>query len=423
MKNAKKRRQNENFLGWKVVGGCFCLMFFATAVIGNTAALFMDPICSEFGFETAKYSVTTLIGSLTGAIAAIMLAPKMQEGNIKKILISCAIVAGISYSIMGLCKQLWQFFVVFGICNFALGGLSQLPVSLLITKWFEDKRSIAMSIAFSGTGLGGTFWSLAFGRIIVTSGWKYCYFLGGIAVILFVTLAVIFLIKKDPKYYGQKPYTEEKNGENINKNKKEVWLGIEKSLAIKTSYFTMLSVAMFLLGTIAAGIATHSVNYLINIGWEMSKAAGVLSVFSLVNVVGMFLGGFLFEKLGPKGGTLVSVILTIIGLISLIMAKNHIFGYIYAVSFALAMMLPKMLPALVTSHVFGLKDYGAIYSYLNIFLLIGCSLGGVITGIINDKIGYTTAWIFYILIAVLVFVFTYMAISSSNKIKEKYEIK
>ena len=182
MENATKERQSK-FLGWKVVAGCFCLMLFATAVIGNTSALFMEPICSEFGFKTANYSVITLIGSLTGAISAIILAPKMQEGNIKKILISCALVAGVSYSTMGLCTQLWQFFLVFGICNFALGGLSQLPVSLLITKWFEDKRSIAMSIAFSGTGFGGTFWSLVFGKIIVTSGWKYCYFLGGIVCI------------------------------------------------------------------------------------------------------------------------------------------------------------------------------------------------------------------------------------------------
>ena len=121
MSNINVTAGKPKFSGWKVVIGCFCLMFFASSVIASTAALFMEPVCREFGFETVQYSFMNLIGALTGAVAAVMLAPKMQKGNIKKILVACAIFAGAPYMLIGFCTNLWPFVLVFCLFNFSFG--------------------------------------------------------------------------------------------------------------------------------------------------------------------------------------------------------------------------------------------------------------------------------------------------------------
>lgn len=416
--------ENKKFSGWFVVLGCFLLMFFSVSIISGTVALFMSPISSEFGFKTTEYSIINLISSFTGAAAAIILAPRMQKGNMKRIMFICALVASMSYASIGFSSKLWQFFLTSGICNFALAGLSQLPISMLVTNWFIDKRSVAIGVAFSGGGLGGTLWSLLFGSIIKNYGWRVCYFLGSGVILLFATIIILVFIKKTPSMYGQSPYIDAKKNniddDNNKANKKNTWFGVDKKTAVKTQSFILLILAMFLLGTISAGVATHSINYLLSIGWEIDKASVVLSIYSLTNIVSMFAGGLIFEKIGTKNATLVSVFFAIVALFSLILAKNTPFAYLYAVTFALAMMLPRILPAIITSEVFGIKDYPSVYSYLNIFFLLGCAMGSVITGIINDMIGYRVAWSIYILFAILLFIFIYGAILTSKKFREKY---
>lgn len=412
-------KENKNFSGWFVVLGCFLLMLFSTSLVSGTAALFMAPISAEFGFKTAEYSIINLIASFTGAISAIILAPLMQKGNMKKIMLLCVLVASVTYASIGFSSKLWHFFLVSGICNFALAGLSQLPISMLVTNWFIDKRSIAIGIAFSGGGLGGAVWSALFGNIIKTGDWRICYFLGGGVIFLFAGIIILVFIKKSPSMYDQEPYVDDNTSKT---DKKNVWFGVDKKLAVKTISFLFLVLAMFFLGTISAGVATHSINYLVSIGWEIDKASIILSIYSLTSIMAMFMGGIIFDKIGTRNATLISVLFTIIALFSLIMAKNTVFAYVYAITFALAMMLPRILPAIITSEVFGVKDYPSIYSYLNIFFLLGCALGSVITGIINDAVGYRVAWFMYIVFAIFLFIFTYGAILTSKKLKEKYPV-
>ena len=95
-----------------------------------------------------------------------------------------------------------------------------------------------------------------------------------------------------------------------------------------------------------------------------------------------------------------------------------VFGY--SVFFAIAMFLPKVLPAVLMSTVFGTKDYAGIYAFANLFFLIGAAFGSVLTSIIQGIAGYGITWIFYMVIAVLLFLSVSGAISGGKKLQEKY---
>lgn len=413
---------NQKFSGWSVAAGCFMLMFFVVAIVANTAALFMAPICKQFGFDIAAYSFINLIASLAGAFSAMALAPKMQKGNMKRIMLVCGFITAGAYAAMGLSTRLWQFFALAGIYNVGIAGLSQLTVSMLITAWFEDKRSIVMSVAFAGVGLGASVWSKIFGNLMAKEGgWVTCYFLGGAIILAVSVLVSLFLVKQSPQQYGQKPYTsakKEASEKQQGSGQKDLWPGLAKKEAIRTFPFAMLVLAMFFLGCLAAGVSTHTINYLLEIHWEMSEAANVLSVFSLVIVVGMLAGGVMFEKLGPVRAIFLATVFAVLGLGSLVLAENHLFGYLYAVFFALAMMMPKLLPALLTSTVFGVRDYGPIYSIFNLVFLVGCALGSVITGISYKLMGYGATWMLYIAFSVLLFFCSAAAIRGGKKLRE-----
>lgn len=415
----------KRFSGWFVVLGSFLLAFTAVAIVNNTASLFMEPICKEFGFSTSAYSVLNLIGAFAGAAGAIILAPLMQKRNIKFIMIICAIVTGLSFMAMGICKELWQFYIAGGIYNMGLAGLNNLPVAMLITAWFNDRRSVAMSLAFCGTGLGTAIWSKLFGAIITAGNWRLCYFIGGPATIVLSVIIILLFIKKSPQMYGQKAYElPKKKGKTDNLTEEtgdaQVWQGVEKKLAIRTMPFFMLAVVVFLVGCLAAGVITHLIYYLIGEGWTMNHAASVLALYSIMTLVGYFAGGFLFDKLGPKYGTALFSIFSMIGMGALLLARHELFGYLFAVFFAFSMMMPKMLPAILTSTVFGVRDYSSIYSFLNLFFMLGCALGAVITGVISSSIGYHGAWILYIVFCVAIILCTFTACAGGKRLEAKY---
>ncbi|MEG1869283.1 MAG: MFS transporter [Oscillospiraceae bacterium] len=400
-------------------------MFFGNAILSNTTSLFMAPICAAFGFDSASYSVITMIGALVSALAAAVLAPKMQKGNMKVIFAVCTVIAGLGFAAMGLCTKLWQFYLVFGICNFGFGGIGTLPVSMMLTSWFNDKRAVAMGIAFCAPALGTAVWAMIFADIIASgpSGWITCYYLGGGLIVITGLIVAFLFVKKDPASYGQEAYTDPvKKSEDSSKpaKPKDDWLGVDKGVAFKSSAFFMLAIVMFIVGCLAAGVATHSTNYLVKIGWDIKAAGNVLAVFSLVGIVGQLGGGVLFEKVGALGGTIVASVCGVIGLLGLIFATNPIGGYVFAVAFALSAVMPFMLPALLTSMVFGVKDYPSIYSIVNLFMLLGCAIGAVLTGVIDGMAGYAAAWWMYIVFCGLLIIFTTIAMKNGKKLREKY---
>lgn len=415
---------NKKFSGWSVLVGCFLLSFFVVGVISNTASLFMAPICTEFGFESAQYSIINTCSSIAMAVGAMWLAPRMQKGSMKKIMLVCAIVAGLGYAAMGLCSQLWQFYLAFTVCNLGMSGLSNLPIAMMVTCWFDDKRSLAMSLAFCGSGLGGAVWAQVFAKIIASSGWRTAYFIGAGIALAAALLIVLFLVKKHPAEFGQTAYVSDQPAKTTDKKpakSADTWKGIDKKTAMKSGPFVLLVLDMFLIGCLAAGVATHSIYYMIGNGWEMSAASGVLSVFSLMAIPSLILGGVLFEKLGVKGGTAFSGVCAIIGLVGLMLCENHVFGYVYAVGFALSTIMPRLLPPTLTSTVFGVKDYAPIYSVLNAIFMAGAALGAVITGAVSQAAGgYTPAWIMYIVFCVAIFLLTCAAVAGGRKLREKY---
>lgn len=415
-----KNQKNQKFSGWSVVLGCFLLQFLGTGLVTGTASLFMAPITSQFGFDTGSYSIIFLVAALASAAGVMWFGPKLQKGNPRVILMTSTIITGILYFLMGLGTQLWYFIVVWGVLSFVFAGPSQIAVAMVITPWFEHKRSIALSIGFSGVGLGTSVWSLVWGKFISEGRWEYAYFVGGVVLAVAATAVIFLFIKKDPQSYGQSPLREKRSEADDGKEIVEAWEGVEKKVAIKSLSFTMVAISILGVGWLAAGVATHAVNYLIGIGWSTTASANVQSLFGIMSICALVLGGILFDKLGFRNGTIISLGFAIIGLISLIMSGNHIFGYIYAVSYGLSLSLPRLMPAMFVSELFGQKDYGSIYGLVNFIFLIGCAAGSVLTGVINDNLGYKTVWTLLIGISVITAMAVVTALTSGKKLKEEY---
>lgn len=320
--NLKKMKRGK-FSGWGVLAAMFFFSFFATAIYSNCLSLYMHPVCNDLNLSsTTPWSMINLIAAFTSAAGAIVIAGFYQKKNWKVCMLICIIGSGILFALASICTAIWQFYIIFAISNLFLAGLTQLPVSMLITAWFEDKRSIAMSIAFCGSSIGTAIWSPILSKMIASGNGGY-----------------------------------------------------------------------------------------------------LLSIYSIVVLVSMLLGGFFMDKVGISNTVLAASTLVILGMLSLAFSQaDKKFAWGYCVFFGLSMCLPRLLPSVLTSTVFGTKEYAGIYAFLNLFFLIGAALGSVLTSIVQGIFGYQITWVLYAVFAAMLYICVKAALAAGEKLRKKYPL-
>ena len=104
----------------------------------------------------------------------------------------------------------------------------------------------------------------------------------------------------------------------------------------------------------------------------------------------------------------------------LISGKNTFFAYLFAAAIGMGMVISMLGPPLMTSGLFGTKEYARIYSISNAFFLAGCMIGPMLSSGLRTATGsYTAAWSVYIAISICCFVFAFIAHGLSRSFKNK----
>lgn len=413
--------ETKKFRGWGVLAAAFLMSFIPTALLNNCFALYMNPVCADLGFSTTGWSVVNLIASIASAAGAILAARWYQQGNMKWTMVLCAVGTGVSFALSVYARHLWQMYLIFAVGNLFLAGLTQLPISMLITAWFESRRSTMMSVAMAGSGLGGLIWSPVLTRFITAGagGWRTAMLFSAVTVGVVMTLTALFLVRRSPEACGTEPYrVAGEAGEAAAPG----WVGVSLTTAVGDPAWKAVIGTVLLVGALASGVTTHVPNYITDLARDGGAMQGtVLSVYSLVFIAGMVGGGVLMDRIGVKRTALAAVILAIAGLLCLILARWGLyFAYGYCIFFSLSMFLPRLLPAILLSEVFGVLDYAALYARMNLFFLIGAALGSVLTALLAKLLGYAGAWAVYIILTALFFLCVAAALKGGTRLRAQY---
>ncbi len=424
--------ENKKFSGWKVFAGCFLISVLVTGNVSNCLSLYMNPIIQDLGINEASYSLTTLVGTLVMAISTMVWAPKMQAGNMRLLMLIAAVCVGVGFVIYSFAQNAIVLILAATVTNIGMSGVTQMPIATLITMWFNKSRSTVMSLSYAGGGVGGAIFAQIIGRMLAGSGWRFTMRTMGLVAGVAGVLICLFLIKKCPQEIGQSPYegkpgavekpmSDKKRARLAAQAEEASWIGVEKGVAMKTGTFWVLALCLFCIGLLSAGVATHVPNYLVSVGWSEATAANVVSVFSLVAILGGVLGGILFDTIGKVGGILFAAACAAGSMICLLMAGvTPPLAYAFAALNGLSCCLPKLVPAMLVSGCFGLKDYASIFGIINVVFLLGCALGSLLTGILAVAVGYNVAWIMYVVISVLVFITALIAIRGGTGLRAQY---
>jgi MFS family permease len=390
------------FYGWIVVAVVFVTM--AVGVNVRTAfSLLFPPILDEFGWERGVTAGAFSFGFFVSAALSPFLGRLMDRHGPRQVMELGVVCMAAGLMLATLVRQPWHLYGTLGLLvgagSVCLGYTGQ---ALFLPNWFVRRRGLAMSLAFSGVGVGSIIllpWTQA---VIGHAGWRdACRALGLLVLLL---APVNLLVRRRPEDLGLVPDGDRSSpaaSENAASNVVDAaWAAVDWTLgrAVRTGRFWWIAVGYFC-GLVAwYSVQVHQTRYLIEIGFSATQAAWALGLVSLAGIPGQIGLGHLSDRIGREwvwavgslgfalcyGSLLLLAQAPTLALLYLMVAFQGGLGY----------GLTSVIGA-IPAEIFEGRHYGTIFGALMVASIAGGAVGPWLTGALYDATGsYTLAfWI------------------------------
>jgi MFS family permease len=384
------------YYGWLIVGIAFVTM--AIGVTARTAfSLLMPPLISEFGWDRGLAAGAFSFGFLVSAVLSPIVGRVIDAWGPRIVILTGVLLTTAGLCLAPLIERPWHLYATLG---FLVGGGANMMTytvhSQFLPNWFVRRRGLAISIAFSGAGVGAIVLLPWLQSIIVTEGWRAsCWAIG--LLVLLVLAPLNLLVRKRPGDIGLLPDGDSLLASVADKRQVSnivdpAWVAIEWTLmrAMRTSKFWWVVLAYFCSLFAWYAVQVHQTKYLTEIGFTPLVAAWALGLVSVAGIPGQIILGNLSDKIGREwvwtagcaGSAICYAALIALeqrpsyGLLCLMVLSQGFLGYALT-----SVMGP------IVAEIFEGPHYGSIFGTLAVALIGGGAAGPWLTGVIHDATG------------------------------------
>lgn len=416
MKNTGEKKQGI-YHGWWLVLTCFMLMALVLTPGVNLNHLFIVPISEELGVSrTAVTAIVTFV-TVISMVASVFAGKILAKKDIKKKMIIATIIFALAMIGRGLLSNLWGQYLMSAISGAATIFLTSIPISILLNNWFGPKmRGRAMGIAMVGSSFGGLLLSPVIGYINENISWKISFILIGVLALVVVLPLIAFTISFDPSEKGLKRMGDEDAEAAAGGGTTLTGLTSVEAKKTPMYWLAFLTFTMYSIITIAyVGVFSP---YFTDIGFSVTQAASFYAIYSVIIMISKVLLGFINDKIGTLKSSVIAIIFILCGLSLTIVAANSVNMSVPSVVFmGIGLSLATVMLPLITAHLFGNRDYGAIVGIMNIGSALGGAIGPFGASLIFDYTGsYVNAWYVCVVIGIVMLITTIVIHKMRNKL-------
>ena len=393
-----ENKKSKIFYGWWIVLGCIIITSTMVPQIMSLSNKFLIQVTTEMGISRGSFTLANTILQGLGIFISPLVAKKLAGGDMKKIQSFSIIGFALAYASYALAQSPIHLYIsAFFVGIFYLNS-TLIPVSMMVTNWFVQKRGLAMSLSMAGIGLGGTIFSPIVTTLLTNYGWRMTYVIMAAIILVCALPTSLFILRKSPKDIGLKAYGAGEVVATALKTDKGVKISVKESKG--KLFFWVMLVGMIANGLINSGALGQFPPALEELHGVATQAA-IISLYSSIGVCGKVLLGWVNDKFGVIVSCTYGCIMFGLAFVFMLMGENVNMLYAMAIVFGLGNAIGTVIPPLVTAEIFGNEKYGEAYGMVNSATQVGLSLGSLMVASLYDLNGsYTNAW--FILLALTV---------------------
>ena len=384
------------YYGWIIIAIAFCTM--ALSVTARTAfSLFLPPLLEEFAWDRADTAGAFSFGFLCSALMSPLAGRVMDRRGPRVVIAGGALMMTAGLLLATRVSSLVELYLSLGLLVGAGANLmSYSAQSQYLPNWFVRQRGLAISLAFSGVGVGAITLLPWLQTVIVESGWREaCLWLA--AMLGFTIIPLSAFVRRRPQDVGQWP-DGDAPGEHAGAVRRSAavvdpqWVARTWTLAaaVRTARFWWICLGFFSALVAWYAVQVHQTRYLTEIGFTPSEAAWALGLVSVVGIPGQILLGAWSDRIGRE-------IVWAIGcagfaicygcLLALEHAPWHSLLVVMVVAQGfLGYSLTSVMGAIV-AEIFEGPHFAAIFGLINVAILGGGAFGPWVAGVLHDASG------------------------------------
>lgn len=419
---SEQTKNKKIHYAWYILACCFLINFVVQSIVMQLSNLYIVPMYNDLEVPRTLLSLQSICITVGAVVTAPYWGKLYKTKDARKLLPFAVTVTALCTVARSFCPNIWFILPLAFVKGVFFTGSTLLPISILLTIWFKERRGFAISFASIGTSAGGVVLSPVVSHLISLFGWRGADRIVGIGMFVIVVPCLYLVIRSRPKDIGLLPYgaeispVEEAASAVKDKAKQAAeTVGMTAAEARRSPILYLFLFAIFCL-TLATGAALQIPTYLQDIGYSPAIAARAVSAYSAIGIFGRLFLGWFSDKKGVKNATIYICSTGILAFLMFIFAKNTTVMVAMIVLYGLVSGITSVMPTLLTSRIFGNKDYGPIYGMVVSVNRFGGGIGTLLVSFLFDITGdYSIIWPACLICMTVTFILFLSCMSMSRK--------
>ena len=386
--------KNKIHYAWFVCIGCALLLFCTSGLSVNTFTIYQPYILKLNEFTNSQSSLIITVRNLF-SFASLMLVNRYYKLLPKRIGMGLAglfIAAG--FVLFGFADSFPAYCCAAAVVGLGYGFGTMVPITILISEWFSEKRNTAVGICSAATGLSTLGIPSLISASIVKIGMRKTFLIEAAAIAVLVAVSFL-LIRNSPKDKGITPY-----GTKTDEPQKKL-----SDIGIGRNDWFLLLPALLLIGAIMNVSYSHLTVHMTSAGFSADEAALAVAVSGIVLTASKIIFGNLGDK---KSNYVINYWFSAILLAGLVLlcfiGKSRIIMYGSTMLYSFGLSFTAMGLAVWAGDLSAAKDYDRNVQLFQALYSAGSLLFSSLPGIMADRFGgsYVPAYALFTVLAVYV---------------------
>jgi MFS family permease len=365
--------------------------------VADAFMVFVLPLSEEFGWARAQVTSVYSAFLIVTGLAAPLTGTLIDRWGPRVVYPLGMLLLGSACFMAATLSQLWHFQLVIGLVSgMAVSMLGMVPASMLISRWFRDRMSTAMGVAYAGFGTGTIAIVPLAQRSIELHGWRDTYWYMGVFALALLPLLLLLpwrrIAENNPhRALAQAPMPIGGRGPLLTALRtREYWQIVQ--------LFAFTSMTTF-------SVTTQLVPYLVQSGLSAIAAASAFGAAGLLSIFGIMTAGWAADRSGFRPTVTTTFASTFLGILSLLVfswipAPWLVVAFVICFGSAMGARGP-VVSSLAASH-FGGTGFATIYGTMFAWMSISGATAAFIAGWLYDVTGGYRAGLFFSMATVLI---------------------
>jgi MFS family permease len=368
---------------WIVLGVTFACLFFAAA-LRSLPGILMLALEYEFGWSRDAISGAVAMNLLLFGLSGPWLGRWMDRYGPRRVCLTSIALLALAAGACTRISELWQWYLLWGvIAGIGSGGTSIVLGSVLVSRWFMERRGVALGVLGAAFSSGQLIFTPLLMQINMDYGWRTVFLLlAGLLGLLVLPLSAYWLadepIMKRCRPYGALGKEIQRMPADPNPMRE----------AMAQPQFWLLAGSFAICGFTTSGLfQTHLIPHGIEHGFTEMTMAVSLGLMGATDIVGTLLSGWLCDRFDKRRLLAIYYALRGLSLMGLPYVNSTEQMLLFSVVYGLNWLSTVPATSALTADLFGRHNVGVVFGWVCCAHQLGAALASYSAGYLHSVLG------------------------------------